>query len=86
MIYRTIQPSNTVTNNVLLKLFVPHSVFGTNVDAATWDLASESGSVMAALPFKGAMVFFWYALMGWSFADYGSDGVVFIKLTPSDSE
>lgn len=74
-----------MTNTDLLKLLVPHTQFGSEVSANTWKDAEKRG-VMAVLSFEGTMRFFWYALCGWSFVEYGANGVLFVKEVTVDSE
>lgn len=74
-----------MADQLVLKLFVPHAVFGSNVTANTWDLVSTYGP-MATLSFSGAMKFFWYAINGWSINDHGQSGVLFVKALAVDTD
>lgn len=65
-------------NTTMLKLLVPYVQFGDTVTEQTWETVMKFGP-MASLSFSGAMRFFWYAVCGWSFAEFGTNGVLFVK-------
>lgn len=74
-----------MANTAFLKLLAPHAQFGSDVTVNTWRVVEKEG-VMSVLTFQGALRFFWYALCGWSFVEYGDNGVLFVKEVTVDSE
>lgn len=74
-----------MTNAALLKLLVPHVQFGSSVSVDTWKDVEKNG-LMATLPFSGVLQFAWYSFCGWEMLEYGTNGVLFVKVATVDFE